>query len=104
MFLNKEEIEEGCKNLSSVIELLVDTENGDLLADHMNDLSTLQPTANLLTASSKRLYLLNKKNADANSLYVYCEGLEKSLHYKLSSLQSILRKTVQEQFINNKHI
>lgn len=104
IFLTKTEIEEGVKSLSSILDIIVDVENGDLIADHMNELSSLQSSASLLQASAKYYYLKDKKDAEMNAMHIYCENLNKSLHYKISSLQSILRRETQVQYVNNRNI
>lgn len=93
-------MEKGIEDLSSILSVVVDTEVGDQIANHMNDLSSIQANAALITASAKYYYLKDKKNAEANAMYLYCEDLNKALHYKISSLQSILRKEVQAQFVH----
>lgn len=101
MFLTPEEVQKGAEMLSSCISVNVDAEHGDEIASHMNDLSSVQANAALIVASAKFHYLKDKKSAEANAMYLYCENLHKNLHYKISSLQSILRKEVQAQFQHN---
>lgn len=98
MFLNKQEIEKGCTDLYHAIDLIVDNQDAEIVADHLNDLSSIGASAFLLYASSKVLYLKNKKEADIVGLYAYSESLMKALHYKMSSLQSLLKKESQTQF------
>lgn len=104
IFLSPKEIEEGVKALSSILDLNVDSQNGDVIADHMNDLSSIGANASLIYGSSKYHYLKDKKNSEAAAMYSYTEALIKTLHYKISSCQSLLRRETQIQFSNNKHI
>lgn len=103
MFLNKEEIITGCDNLHSVIDLIVDHLDGEIISEHLSELSSIGASASLLYASSKVLYFKNKKDAELNGLYVYTESLLKSLHYKIITLTSLLKRESQTQF-NNKNI
>ncbi len=103
IFLSKIEIEEGVAALFNVIDTIIDSENADVISSHMNNLSSIGASASLLYASAKYYYLKDKKNAEASSMYTYTESLLKSLHYKISSCQSMLRRESQVQF-NNKSI
>ena len=101
MFLTKEEVIKGSDQLYQVIDIIIDHQDGEIIGEHLNSLSSIGASASLLYASSKVLYLKNKKDAEIVGLYAYTESLMKSLHYKMSSLQSLLRRESQIQ-INTK--
>lgn len=91
-FLSKEEVMEGSDKLHSVIETLFETQDVEILTEHLLDLSAIQASASLLYSSSKVLYLKNKKDAELAGLYAYTESLIKSCHYKMMALSSAIKK------------
>lgn len=91
-FLTIDELKKGVDGVMIVLDYEVVESDLHGLSTHLNMISSILGNSSLILGSAKYHYLkTGRKDAESAALYELAESLNKNLHYRITSLQSLLR-------------